>query len=211
MPSILRNADKPTDERIAAVILAAGQSNRLGSPKQLLDFKGKTFIENVIELILQAQLTPIEVVLGADWEKIQESIKSYEDKIHISINKNWRTGQSSSLRIAIEALENQCEGALFFLVDQPQIPVELVNNIIDEYLLHPSKIVAPYVNNQRGNPVLFDKSCFPKLKEGSGDQGGRFLFKEFEPKRVKWEDLRILIDVDTKEDYARLKESYEYE
>jgi molybdenum cofactor cytidylyltransferase len=208
MPSTLQRNEIFENNKIAAVILAAGQSNRFGQPKQLLDFKGKPFIERIIETALEAQLSPIVVVLGSDHELIMEAIKKYKSKTQILLNEDWKLGQSSSLRVAIDFLKNKCNAALFFLSDQPQIPVELVKKIKEEYFRHPAKIIAPYVNDRRGNPVLFDEACFSRLKEGSGDRGGRFLFKEIEPKRVQWDDPRILIDVDIPEEYKLLKEAY---
>jgi molybdenum cofactor cytidylyltransferase len=192
---------------IAAVILAAGDSKRLGQPKQLLDFNGKTFIENVIEAAIEAKLSPIVVVLGSDAQKVQKKIVKYKDKITIAPNPEWNTGQSSSLRVAIPFV-NEESFTIFLLTDQPQITPALLEKLSKTANSTANLIVATYVGEKRSNPVAFSKDLYPELAAIKGDQGGRFLFSKYEIEKMEWNDDRILIDVDTPEDYARLKEAY---
>jgi len=209
MPSTHPEIKGSLPKKVAAVILAAGQSIRFGKPKQLLEFKGKTFIKSVIDLALAAKLSPVLVVLGANYEIIVETLQGYGNTISIVINQDWSNGQSSSVRIAVESIDEQCDGALFILADQPQIPLDLINRIVEAFSSQNTQIIAPYVGLKRGNPVLFSKSCFTSLSKGKGNQGGRFLFAQIEPYQVAWDDPRILIDVDTEEDYEILEKSYE--
>jgi molybdenum cofactor cytidylyltransferase len=192
---------------VAAVILAAGDSKRLGLSKQLLDFNGKKFIESVIEAAVGAKLSPIVVVLGYEAQKVQKSIDKYGNSITIVNNLEWTTGQSSSLRVAISFL-NDSLFTIFLLVDQPQIPSELLIKLSKTAKSSEKKIIATYVGEKRTNPVAFSKDLYPELAAIKGDQGGRFLFGKYEIEKMAWEDERILIDVDTPEDYGRLKEAY---
>ncbi len=204
---MLSKPKESNNTSVAAVILAAGESKRLGQPKQLLDFKGKTFIENVIEETVIVGLSPIIVVLGFESEKIQEKLDKYSSKIKIVINHEWETGQSSSLRVAIPSLFKNTY-SIFLLADQPQITSALLIKLVQTVHNTRKNIVATFVGGIRSNPVAFSRDLFPELAEIKGDQGGRFLFGKYEIEKMEWEDERILIDVDTPEDYARLKQAY---
>ena len=194
---------------VAGVILAAGASKRFGQPKQLLSFCGKTFIENVIETALSAALFPVIVVLGANASEIKQKLVQYQGLIEIVVNSEWKVGQSSSIRVAINKIEDQAQAAIFFLVDQPQIRTNLVLALVGSYLQKREPIIAPFVGEKRGNPVLFDQSVFEKLNLLSSDQGGRILFNEIPPARMEWTDTSLFFDVDSPEDYQKLKAIYE--
>jgi molybdenum cofactor cytidylyltransferase len=209
MPLTQPKNDLRDDINIAGVILAAGESSRFGRPKQLSSFKEKTFIENVVETALTTGLSPVVVVLGSHLQEIKPVLEKYNGLIAIIENPNWNEGQSSSIRVAIESITNSCRAAIFLLVDQPQIEPELVLALISDYFRKRSNIIAPFIGERRGNPVLFDKVCFDRLTSLTGDRGGRTIFKEFGLTRLNWEDKRILFDVDNPEDYEELKTIYE--
>ena len=189
---------------IAGVILAAGESRRFGQVKQLLDFHGKTFIENIVEAALAAGLSPVAVVLGAHQTEIAPILGQYGDTINIVKNPDWQTGQSASIRIAVNLLKNRCNAAIFLLVDQPQVKPALLQALSERYIQTDATIVVPFVGERRGNPVLFDERCFPRLQELQGDQGGRQLFADFPQDRLDWPDAGILLDVDSPQDYQEL-------
>ncbi len=189
----------------AGVVLAAGGASRLGQPKQLLDWHGQPFIRAVAETALAAKLRPVLVVTGAYHDEVSGALKGLP--IEIVQNLDWEQGQSTSVRAAIRTLEQPGQGsaaALFLLVDQPQIPVTLVRAVLDTYAKSLSPIVAPLVDNRRGNPVLFDRRTFPSLVAVEGDAGGRKVFSKFPVIYVPWLDARAGLDVDTIEDYQRL-------
>ena len=198
---------KETNPQIGAVILAAGDSKRLGQPKQLLNFRGKTFIENVIETAIAAKLTPIIVVLGDEAEKILKIITKFHDEIVAVMNNDWLEGQSSSLRVAIPYLFNTSH-TIFFLSDQPQISLAHIEKLKEDSLVSSNLIIATYVGERRANPVSFSRELYNELSLIQGDQGGRFLFSKYEIEKLQWSDERILIDVDTLEDYEKLKGEY---
>ncbi len=193
--------------KTAGVVLAAGGATRFGTPKQLLHFGKNTFIEQVIETCIDVDLSPIVVVLGFEANLVYEKIKRYGNRIKVIVNSNWQFGQSLSMRIAIPYILNS-PSSLFLLSDQPQIPPSLLLKLIDKFSSGEFEIVAPFFGEQRGNPVLFSRSLFCELSKLSGDKGGRQLFNKHQVERVDWDDDRILIDVDTPEDYKLLKRAY---
>jgi molybdenum cofactor cytidylyltransferase len=194
---------------VAGIILAAGESSRFDQIKQLAKFSGKTFIENVIETALQSALSSLYVVLGANRPFIEPVLKKYARRIGVLENSDWPTGQSSSIRVAVNSLQINDQAAMFLLVDQPQIRSELINSLLVHYEEYKPSILAPFVGERRGNPVLFDRICFKRLSQLEGNQGGRTLFSDFEVTQLDWQNKEILLDVDTPEDYLKLKDSYE--
>lgn len=194
-------------EEIAGVILAAGDSERLGAPKQLFKFNGKTFIECAVDAAIEAGLKPVVVVLGYKSSKIMQALRKYNKSIRIIINKDWKLGQSTSMRVAIYSLISS-PAIIFSLTDQPQISSNLIKLIKNKFIQENSDIVAPFAAGKRGNPVLFSRATYEDLLAVQGDQGGRSLFSKYMVERVEWSDERILIDVDTMEDYRRLMDAY---
>jgi molybdenum cofactor cytidylyltransferase len=98
---------------------------------------------------------------------------------------------------------------MFLLVDQPQIPVQLVQALVDAYASSLSPIVAPLVDDRRGNPVLFSEETFDALLKTTGDAGGRQVFSRFRVEYIPWLDAAVGMDVDTPQDYAALLAAYE--
>jgi molybdenum cofactor cytidylyltransferase len=90
--------------------------------------------------------------------------------------------------------------------DQPQIPLKLVQSIMKKYSQDRQPIIAPRAGGRRGNPVLFDRSIFKAIRKLEGNEGGRKLFEEYPVTYVEWKDTSILLDVDTMEDYQKLKD-----
>lgn len=201
--SSLRNGQAiGVHERIAGILLAAGASERLGRPKQLLDWHGKPFVRQVAETALAAGLSPVVVVTGADAEKIEQGVSDLEVKI--VRNPQWRAGQSSSVKAGLVALGERVGGALFLVVDQPQLPVALIKALQEEHAASLAPIVATMVGGRRSNPVLFDRNTFPDFDSIEGDVGGRAIFAKHPVSWVPWLDISLAIDVDTMEDYLRL-------
>ncbi|MEN8172907.1 MAG: selenium cofactor biosynthesis protein YqeC [Chloroflexota bacterium] len=188
--------------RVAGVILAAGQAKRYGLPKQLLLWHGRPLIWHVANTALNSGLSPVVVVSGAYTSELKTALAGLP--VEIVENTAWRTGQSSSVRGGIQALGTRAEAAVFLLADQPQIPTTLIHSLVDTHAQTGSPIIAPIIDGQRSNPVLFDKALFPDLKMLSGDVGGRQLFSRYKPHWLPWFDDRLLIDIDTPDDYQRL-------
>lgn len=190
-------------EPIAGVILAAGGSSRFGTIKQLLDWKGKPLVNHAAETALVGGLSPVLVVTGADHSKVTQSLEKLP--VECVFNPNWEQGQSSSVRTGVEALPPNMGAVIFLLVDQPFISPQLIQHLIKAHAIKRAPIIYPQVNNERANPVLFDREVFQELSSLEGDTGGRVLFNNFLSRGVPWENDLIQKDIDTPEDFQRLR------
>jgi len=187
---------------INAVILSAGESKRMGSPKALLLFDGSTFLEHIISVLKRGPVDAITVVLGANARTIRDSIDL--SAANIVINKNYRDGQLSSLIAGLDSLPPQSDAALVCLVDMPFITEQTVNTIISTFNQTHAPIVVPAFNGKRGHPVLFSKSVFEELRNAPPDQGARFVVNSnIDAVRcVELPDEGIVIAINTPADYA---------
>ncbi|HEY60766.1 MAG TPA: nucleotidyltransferase family protein [Anaerolineae bacterium] len=184
--------------KVAAIILAAGDSNRLGFPKQLLKWHGKTLIEFIIDKAIRTKLNPIHVVLGANYNQIVRTILRYP--IRIIRNKRWQSGKASSIREGISSLPDETQAVVLFVVDQPYLNDSLINALLQIRLKTSAKIITPCVKEIQCNPVLFKRDTFEQLLMLRGDDGGKTIFKHFQVKWVNWKDNEVLVDIDAKED-----------
>ncbi len=191
-------------EPVAGILLAAGESKRLGRPKALLDWKGKPFVHRVAETALAAGLDPVVVVTGSDADKVEPALTGL--RVQIVRNESWQQGQSSSVKAGLSALPDRACAALFLVVDQPQLPIFLIEAILAEHSGSLAPIIAPMMDDHRTNPVLFDRSTFADFAELQGDVGGRAIFSRHRVRWLPWLDSSLAIDVDTPEDYQRLLE-----
>jgi molybdenum cofactor cytidylyltransferase len=219
-------------ELVAGIVLAAGESSRYGEPKQLLDWKGEPFVRAVTKRALEAGLSPVIVLTGANAEQVEEAVKDLS--VQVVRNTEWKSGQAGSIRAGVLALtpppryghlpqirhpaslDNKnphvgfgggWEGvgaAIFLLVDQPQITTSILHALIEKHAEGLSSVVAPIVLDRRANPVLFDRRTFPDLLALEGDAGGRAIFHKYQVEYLPWHDDRLLLDVDTPEHYQRL-------
>jgi molybdenum cofactor cytidylyltransferase len=210
LPAGLPDEPQPTGgviavhERIGGVILAAGGSVRFGQPKLLLPWKGETVIRSVARSALSAGLDPVVVVAGDQIPAIRQELAGLT--VLLAPNPDWEQGQITSVKAGLWALPENCQGAVFFLGDQPQIPPILAQTLIEAHAASLAPIVAPLVDGQRGNPVLFDRDTFKDLTALRGDVGGRPLFAKYPVEWVPWHDPGVLLDIDTPEDYQRLSQ-----
>lgn len=200
----LQEKNLQTIERCAGIILAAGESKRFGDSKQLLDWNGKSFVRHIAETALSAGLEPVVVVTGFDAARIESALAGLNVKL--AHNPDYQQGQSTSIKKGIEALPANIGSAVFLLADQPQIPVEVIRALVDSHTRGMQAILAPLVmEERRANPVLFDRATFPDLLNLKGDVGGRAIFDKHHVEYLFWYDEALLFDVDTREDYERLK------
>ena len=194
-------------EPVAGIILAAGASKRFGQPKQLLDWRGRPFVRAIAQTALEAGLSQVVVVTGANAHLVEAAVNDLP--VTIKRNDNWQTGQASSIRAGIDAItiagSHRVGAAVFLLADQPQIGPSVIRALIEYHAAGLDPIIAPLVMiEQRANPVLFDRITFPDLMGLEGDVGGRAIFSRHHVEYMPWHDDRLLLDVDKPEDYQRL-------
>ena len=189
-------------EKIAGIILAGGGSKRYGVPKALLDWKGKPFVRHVAETALKSGLWPVYVILGAVTDPICNALAKLP--VHIVINKDWKQGQSTSVRRGVQSIEGYVGGAVVLMADQPQIPKDLIRSMVHLHSSTLAPVITPTIHGRRSSPVLMDRTTFEKLSRILGDQGGRAIFGSYEVLSLPWNNPDDLFDVDTPEDYQRL-------
>lgn len=162
---------------LAAVILSAGESSRMGSPKALLPLRGKTFLGHLLDITRStparaAGIGAIRVVLGAHPEKIAAAA-ALDSEITV-INPDWERGQLSSIQAAIRSLPpDAIDGIMLFLVDHPLISVALVEKLAAEFYRSGRAIVLPTFGGKRGHPVIFAQRLFGELLAAPAKQGAR--------------------------------------
>ena len=188
--------------KVAILILAAGQSSRMGRPKQLLTVDGKTLIERSIDTALASDSKAVYCVLGAHATTIRPLLTSFP--VRIIENPNYKDGLSTSIVAGIEELEkDQMKAALVLLADQPKITVNHLNNLISLFMENPGQIAATAYQNTLGVPALFPNQYFAELKALTGDKGARVLLNE-QADCIKAVPFADLTDIDTPEDYQQL-------
>jgi molybdenum cofactor cytidylyltransferase len=189
---------------IAAIVLAAGLSRRMGRPKLLLPIEGRPVLRITVEDVLAAGVEPVVVVTGTEHRELVDALAGLP--VTLVNNPSPEAGQASSIRIGVGALPPITEGVLIVLGDQPFVPSGVVAGLLAAFRATGKAVVAPRYRDGRGNPVLFSRETFAELRNISGDQGARSVV-ERDPSRVALVDFDLPMpqDVDTPEDYARLR------
>jgi len=189
---------------IAAIVLAAGLSRRMGQAKLLMPVGGRPIIRYVVESVLAGGVDSVWVVTGPDVEPIEAALAGFE--VQIVVNPAPEEGQAGSVRTGIAALPPSVDAVLIALGDQPSLAPSIIPALLAARRASPKLIVAPRYRDGQGNPVLFKREIFPELLRLTGDQGARPIIQK-EPARVEWVDLDLPMppDVDTPDDYERIR------
>ncbi len=196
----MTEVDRP---RVAAIILAAGASTRMGRPKLLLTHHGAPLLRRAVEAAVGGGCTDVVVVLGANHEQYRPQLQGTPARVlH---NPEFSQGMSSSIRVGIEALAEETQAAIIMLADQPFIDRGVIERLITTYVTSKARIVACAYAGVQGAPVLFDRALFLELLLLEGDQGARQVLKIY-PRNVTTIEISpsAATDVDTPEDARRL-------
>lgn len=191
---------------VGVILLAAGGSSRLGQPKQLVEYKGRSLLEHSVKTALSSNAQLTVVVLGANANAFKEEIK--ENKVHIVVNTAWQTGMASSIQSGLKEFTAICpsaEGVVLMVCDQPFVTASLLNDLLEAHKKTGKPIIACSYENTFGPPVFFHHVFFPALLQLEGDVGARGVIRQHadDVEVVPFPEGRF--DVDTKADYEIIK------
>jgi molybdenum cofactor cytidylyltransferase len=200
-------AEAKEGRRVAAIVLAAGRSTRMGGPNKLLaEIGGKPMARIAVEQALASQAQPVVVVTGHQRGEVEAALDGLDvTRVH---NADFAEGLSTSLKAGLGALPADVDGALICLADMPQIDHTLLNRLIENF--DPGQgalVVMPTIGGKRGNPVLWSRRFFPDLIALQGDVGARHLIGRFAEavREVPVEGNAALTDIDTPEALAQAR------
>ncbi len=197
----------PARPRIAAIILAAGQSRRMGpSNKLLADVEGKAMVAHVADAVQASQARPMLAVVGHQAADVRAALAGHE--IMVVDNPDHAEGISASLKQGLRALPRGVDGAIICLGDMPRVSAGQIDRLIAAFNpVEGRAICVPTFNGKRGNPVLFARRFFEEMEAVSGDVGARHLIGEAPDLvcEVEMDDRGVLLDIDTPEALAGIK------
>ncbi|MEM7170339.1 MAG: molybdopterin-binding/glycosyltransferase family 2 protein [Pseudomonadota bacterium] len=194
----------PKDDRpqIGAVVLAAGQSSRMGSQNKLLiQVNGSAIVRTTVQEVRRARISDLVVVTGHQANAVAQALAGIDARI--VKNDNYQSGLSTSVKCGLAALSADLDGAMICLGDMPFVKTDLLERLIDGFEETGSRrICVPCFSGRRGNPVLWGKWFFDDLQALEGDQGGRLLFRKYADlvEEIDLEDEAVLTDIDRPED-----------
>jgi molybdenum cofactor cytidylyltransferase len=174
---------------LAAVILSGGASRRMGSPKALLAYQGRPFLEHLLNITIHPRIGVCRVVLGPDAESIRKEIPLRPEEI--VINLEWEKGQLSSLHAAMRSLPPGTEGMLVCPVDHPLVSLALVDELIEAFFKTRAPVVLPLYEGRRGHPVIFSAAVYDELLNAPVETGAR---------AVVWAHKEEIAEVPTNEE-----------
>ena len=194
---------------IVAVVLAAGRSSRLGTPKAVLPVQGSTFVARIVSTLISGGVDQVAVVTAPGFESaIDDAVRGATPRVVILTNPAPERGQLSSLLTALDATgDRPVEAVLVTPVDLPLLSDRTVRAVIDAYRAAPNKrIVRATYRGEHGHPVLFDRSMFDELRRASPEVGAREITQRHAESicNVEVDDPGLVNDVDTWADYERL-------
>jgi len=197
--------------RIAAIILAAGRSTRMGGPNKLLaEIGGRPLVRIAVEEALASQARPVIVVTGHQRDKVEAALQGLD--VTVVHNPNFADGLSTSMKTGLAAVPQSADGAIVCLGDMPQVRSSLIDKLLAAF--DPARgalVVIPVIGGKRGNPVVWSRRFFPELMAIEGDVGARNMIARYPEAvaEVPLADTAALVDVDTPEALAEVKAELE--
>ena len=187
---------------ISAILLAAGESNRMGQPKQLMPFGHSTIVERTLDNLLNSTVSETIVVLGYKDDEIRKTIAS--KPVKIAINPDYQQGMSTSIIAGLKQVDKRAQAVLIALGDQPFVDNQTITSLVEAFIANSRGIIIPVYQGRRGNPVIFAIKYKGELLNLKGDIGGREIIKRH-PNDVLEVTVNcegVLLDIDTAENYT---------
>jgi molybdenum cofactor cytidylyltransferase len=191
---------------IGAVILAAGASTRMGTPKQLLYFRGRSLLRHTVEVAIAQKCKPIVVVLGSHLEQIGNEVIGLP--VMVVENQDWQNGMGASIRVGINTVNNlsqNLEAVILLVCDQPFVCDRILNQLVEMYHTTRKPIIASQYAQTLGVPALFSRELFSELMNLDVEKGAKQLIQKYQHLVLGIPFEAGAIDVDTPEDYQRLQ------
>lgn len=190
---------------VGAVILAAGSSSRMGTPKQALQFEGRSLLRRATLAALDAACDPVVVVTGANAELCRRELDGLE--VREAFNPDWETGMASSIRTGIESLVNvhpDVPAVVLLLCDQPHVTADVISHLVAAHRSTERPLIASAYGGSFGVPALFSRTLFAELTQLQGTSGAKELIKRYASEAHFLPFPEGAIDVDTPHDFSRL-------
>lgn len=189
---------------VSAILLAAGESKRMGRPKLLLPFGSGTILEQTVDSLLSSRIDEVIVVLGARAQEMEKAIAGRPVKV--AFNPDYRQGMSTSLITGLKQVDSRAQRIIVALADQPLIDKETYNRLIEKSLGSDKGITVPVYKAKRGNPTIFSNKYKDELLELKGDVGGKEILKRYpyDILEVTVNSESVYIDINNMDDYLKL-------
>jgi len=187
---------------ISAIVLAAGESNRMGKPKQLMPLGESTILEQAVDNLLDSAVDETIVVLGHKAEEVRKAIANRP--VRVAVNPDYRQGMSTSIIAGLNLINRRAQVVLIALGDQPFVDSQTINILVEEFKSGDKGIAVPVYHGKRGHPVIFDIGYKDELLNLKGDIGGREIIARHSEDvlEVAVNCEGVCIDIDTVENYT---------
>lgn len=196
--------------QITGILLAAGMSRRMGYNKLLLPYHGRTVVEESLQQLQRSTVDQVIVVTGFEAERISARIARLLDRrTSVVHNSDYALGRAESIKCALRALDTHTDAALFMVADKPAVSAALIDRALAQFRTTRPGILYIKTPAGRGHPIIFARRMFSRLARLSGDVIGDDLLAENAGEIMEVPDERIQLDLDTEEDYRRLKEEHD--
>jgi molybdenum cofactor cytidylyltransferase len=192
---------------ISALLLAAGKGERMGKAKQLLSLGERRMIEASLNNLIASHVTEIICVLGFAAEKIRPFVEGKE-RTRVIVNNRFREGMSASIHAGVRAVDPSAQGILIALADQPFIPPEVIDQLIERFASGEKGIVLPVYAGKQGHPVILDRKRYePDLLLLQGDVGGKEIVRKHPEDclEVAVSSKGVVVDIDEPADYEKIQ------
>ena len=186
---------------ISAILLAAGESKRMGKPKQLMPWHQGTILERAIDNLLESAVSEVVVVVGYQAEEVVKVIATRP--VAVAVNPDYEQGMSTSIAAGLRLIDDRAGAVMLALGDQPLIDSRTINRLLDEFPNHDKGIALPAYQGRRGHPVIFAIKYKAELLKLTGDAGGRQIIKDHpdDVLEVAVDSAGVITDIDTGDDY----------